>query len=67
MSEELLQTVPQKIEKYTCYRKGNTTLDQLKDSGIITLKKYQTLKRKRPDGLVLYHERVKAVVEYKTP
>jgi len=67
MSEELLQTIPQKIGKYTYYRLGATTLEQLKNSGIVPIKDYNTLKRKKPDGLVVYHDHVKAVVEYKQP
>jgi len=67
VSEELLQTVPQKIGKYTYYRLGSTTLEQLKNSGIIPTKNYEELKKKKPDGLVLYHDRIKAVVEYKQP
>ena len=67
MSEDLLQTIPQKIGKYTYYRLGNTTLEQLKNSGIIPTKNYKNLKNKKPDGLVTYHGIVKAVVEYKQP
>ena len=67
MSEELLQTIPQRIGKYIYYRLGSTTLEQLKNSGIIPPKNYQALKKKKPDGLVVYHDRVKAVVEYKQP
>ena len=52
MSEELLQTLPQKIGKYTYYRLGNTTLEQLKNNGIIPSKNYKNLKIKRPDGLI---------------
>jgi type I restriction enzyme M protein len=67
MSEELLQTLPQKIGKYTYYRLGNTTLEQLKNNGIVPAKNYESLKAKKPDGLVIYHGAVKAVVEYKQP
>ena len=67
MSEELLQTTPQKIGKYTYYRLGNTTLNQLKVAGIIPRKDYGDLELKKPDGLVLYQNRVRAVVEYKQP
>ena len=65
MSEELLQTIPQKIGKYTYYRLGNATLEQLKNYGIIPRKNYGEFKNKKPDGLVTYHNAVKAVVEYK--
>ena len=67
MSEELLQTIPQKFGKYTYYRLGSTTLNQLKIAGIIPMKNYGDLESKRPDGLVLYQGRVRAVVEYKQP
>lgn len=67
MSEELLQTVPQKIGKYTYLRLGNTTLNQLQSAGIIPARDYGDLGTKRPDGLVLYQSRVRAVVEYKQP
>lgn len=67
MSEELLQTIPQQIGKYTYYRLGNTTLDQLQRNGIIPKKNYRRLKAKKPDGLVAYHGAIKAVVEYKQP
>jgi len=67
MSEELLQTLPQKIGKYTYYRLDNTTLEQLKNNGIIPAKNYDSLKTKKPDGLVVYHGTIKAVVEYKQP
>lgn len=67
MSEELLQTIPQQIGKYTYYRLGATTLDQLKNHGIIGKKNYGRLKTKKPDGLVVYHGQVKVVVEYKQP
>ncbi|XHX78630.1 MAG: hypothetical protein RBJ76_01470 [Stenomitos frigidus ULC029] len=67
MSEELLQTTPQKIGKYDYYKLGATTLDQLKRHEIIPKKSYEELKRKKPDGLLLYHGEVKAVIEYKQP
>ena len=67
MSEELLQTVPHKIGKYTYFRLGNTTLNQLKTNGIIPMKDYGDLEAKKPDGLVLYQGGVRAVVEYKQP
>ncbi len=67
MSEELLQTVPHQIGKYTYYRLGNTTLGQLRDNGIIPKKDYSQILSKKPDGLVVYHGKIIAVVEYKTP
>ncbi|HAK12386.1 MAG TPA: N-6 DNA methylase, partial [Chitinophagaceae bacterium] len=67
MSEELIQTIPQKIGKYTYYRLGNSTLKQLKNHGIIKRKNYGHLETKKPDGLVTLHGQIKAVVEYKLP
>ena len=67
MSEELIQTVPQQIGKHTYYRLGSTTLGQLMSSGIIPKKNYGKLLNKKPDGLVVYHGKIVAVVEYKTP
>jgi hypothetical protein len=67
MSEELLQTIPQQIGKYTYYRLGATTLAQLRDKGIIPKKKYDGLETKKPDGLIVQHGQIKAVVEYKLP
>jgi len=67
MGEELLQTIPLQIGKYTYYRLGNTTLGQLRSNGIIPKKHYHKLLAKKPDGLVVYHGSIKAVVEYKQP
>ena len=67
MSEELLQTIPQQIGKYTYHRLGSTTLNQLKTAGIIPMRDYGDLEAKKPDGLVSYQGRIRAVVEYKQP
>lgn len=67
MSEELLQTIPKKIGRYTYYRLGSTTLDQLKTQGIVPKRNYGKARTKKPDGLVSYHGDIKAVVEYKQP
>ena len=67
MSEELLQTIPQQLGKYTYYRLGSTTLEQLKNHGVIPAKDYGDLKAKKPDGLLLCQGSVRAVVEYKPP
>lgn len=67
MSEELQQVIPLSIGQYQYYRLGNTTLAQLRKAGIIPKRKYEGLGRKKPDGLVLQHGRVVAVVEYKPP
>ncbi|GAG10311.1 unnamed protein product, partial [marine sediment metagenome] len=60
-------TLPQRIGKYAYYQLGATTLDQLKAAGIIPRKNYSHIANKKPDGLVIYQGRVKAVVEYKQP
>ena len=65
MSEELLQTIPQNIGGLTYYKLGNTTLNQLKNAGIIPKHDYGKLWRKKPDGLVLHQDTIRAVVEYK--
>lgn len=67
MSEELLQTIPQSIGKYSYYKLGETTIKQLMESGLIPKRPYKGLLRKKPDGLVFFQNRVKAVVEYKVP
>lgn len=67
MSEELLQTVPFCIGRYSYYRLGSTTLNQLKKEKIIN-KQSKKLSDKKPDGLItLSGGVVKAVIEYKTP
>ena len=67
MSEELLQTTPQKIGNYKYLKLGATTLNQLKKNGIIPKKNYGKLGSKKPDGIITHHEVVKAVIEYKLP
>ncbi|MCD8214933.1 MAG: N-6 DNA methylase [Clostridiales bacterium] len=67
MSEELLQTTPFWIGRYSYYRLGSTTLNQLKKAKIIN-KQSKKLSDKKPDGLItLSGGVVKAVIEYKTP
>lgn len=67
MSEELLQTIPQQVGKYMYYRLGSTTLEQLKNSGLIPTRDYERMRLKKPDGLLVRQKVVKAVIEYKTP
>ena len=67
MSEDLLQIEPKQIGKYTYWRLGNSTLDQLQQAGLIPRRDYGSLKDKKPDGLLKHHDSVKAVVEYKQP
>lgn len=66
MSEELLQTTPFWIGRYSYYRLGSTTINQLKKAKIIN-KYSKNLSDKKPDGLItLSGGVVKAVIEYKT-
>ncbi len=67
MSEELLQTIPQSIGRYTYLKLGETTIKQLMENGLIPKKLYAGLLRKKPDGIIFYQNSVKAVVEYKAP
>ena len=67
MSEELIQTIPQSIGKYQYLKLGETTIKQLMENGYIPKKAYKGLLRKKPDGIVLYQNSVKAVIEYKLP
>ena len=68
MSEELLQTAPHPIGRFSFYKLGNSTLRQLKQAGLIRKPVPSKLQRKKPDGLVLLPGGdVKAVVEYKPP
>ena len=67
MSEDLLQETPKRIGRYTYHRLGNTTLNQLKDLGIVPKRNYGRVGKKKPDGLIAYHGDIKAVVEYKQP
>lgn len=65
MSEELLQTSPIWLGRYSYYRLGSTTLNQLKRSKIIGHFP-KSLSDKKPDGLItLPGGVVKAVIEYK--
>lgn len=66
-SEQLLQVVPQKIGKYLYYRLGETTLNQLKDFGLIPKKDYGDLIKKKPDGIIVQYREVKGIVEAKSP
>lgn len=64
-SEELLQTTPFWIGRYSYYRLGSTTLSQLKKAKIIS-GFHKSLSDKKPDGLItLQGGIVKAVIEYK--
>lgn len=67
MSEELLQTIPQSIGKYTYFKLGETTIKQLMENGYIPKRAYTGLLRKKPDGIIFFQNRVKAIIEYKLP
>ncbi len=69
MSEELLQRNylenPDRIGKYTFYNIGGTTINQLKNSGIIPNRKYKGIENKKPDGLIMLSKKVIAIIENK--
>lgn len=68
MSEELLQTVPVPIGRYTYYRLGATTVAQLSRAGIIPGRPPGEIRKNKPDGLIVLGKgAAKAWVEYKTP
>ena len=49
MSEELIQTIPQQIGKFTYYKLGNTTIRQLVNNGLLPKKRYTGVTNKKPD------------------
>lgn len=68
MSEELLQTAPVQIGRYTYHRLGASTLGQLSQARIVPKSIAPSIRKKRPDGLItLGRGIVKAYVEYKKP
>lgn len=66
-SEQLLQVIPQKIGKYYYYRLGETTINQMVHFGLIPKKDYGKLISKKPDGIIIHNNKVKGIVESKTP
>ena len=52
MSEELLQTSPIQIGRYSYYKLGASTLRQLKNEGIVKATVPKCLLAKKPDGLI---------------
>lgn len=71
MSEELLQRgldqEPEKIGKWDFYNIGSTTIDALKQHGIIRNVDYGAIGRKKVDGIITYQKNVIAIIENKTP
>ena len=65
MSEELLQTIPQKVGKYTYYRLGSSTLSQLKNHGLIKKKDYSTIEQNVLMVLSPYMVKLKLSLNYK--
>jgi type I restriction enzyme M protein len=67
VSEELLQTKPLELGRYSYFKLGNSSLTQLRNAKVITGPK-TPLDKKKPDGLILGPDAsVKAFIEYKTP
>jgi type I restriction-modification system DNA methylase subunit len=70
MNEELLQRNllknPEKIGKWYFYNIGNTTLNELKNAGIIPQKDYKDFKKRKPDGLIAINQKIIAVIENKS-
>ena len=68
MSEELLQTEARPIGRYSYYKLGATTLQQLRNARVIKTSVPEDLRKKKPDGLITLHGgATKAVIEYKRP
>jgi type I restriction-modification system DNA methylase subunit len=70
MSEELLQRDlihnPEKIGEWDFYNIGSTTLNELKNAGIIKKKDYKANGKRKPDGLIVKKQSVIAVIENKS-
>jgi type I restriction-modification system DNA methylase subunit len=71
MSEELLQrdflTNPERIGEWAFYNIGSTTINALKNHGIIPKKDYKDIERRKPDGIIVRDKKVIVVVENKKP
>lgn len=71
MSEELLQRDlkknPEKIGTWDFYNIGSTTIDNLKNAGIIRNIDYGNVARKKVDAIIVKQKEVIAIVEYKQP
>jgi type I restriction-modification system DNA methylase subunit len=70
MSEELLQRKllrnPEKVGRWDFYNIGSTTLNELKNAGIIPRKEYKTFGKRKPDGIIAKNRKVVAVIENKS-
>ena len=59
---------PRKIGRYNYYKLGASTLQQLRNAGVIKAAVPEGLRTKKPDGLITLHGgATKAVIEYKPP
>ena len=68
MSEELLQTKPFSIGRYTYHRLGASTISQIVQAGLIQGPVPASIRNNKPDGLIVLGKgATKAWIEYKTP
>lgn len=66
MSEQLSQVIPIGIGKYLYYRIGETTINQLEENKLIPKRNYKEIFRKKPDGIIVCHGKIQAIVECKS-
>jgi len=57
---------PERIGDWDFYNIGSTTLNELKNFGIIPKKDYKALGKRKPDGLIVTKRKVIAVIENKS-
>ena len=71
MSEELIQRgldkKPAKVGKWDFYNIGSTSVEALKNYGIIRSVDYGSIKRKKVDAIIVDKKNVIAIIEYKKP
>ena len=71
MSEELLQRDlidnPEKIGNWNFYNIGATTIKNLRQSRIINDFDYDSIDKRKPDGLIVYNKNVLVTIENKKP
>ncbi len=71
MTEELLQRDllrnPQKIGTWNFYNIGATSINTLKEAGIVRSIDYGEVSRKKVDGIITRQKEVIAIIEYKSP